>query len=635
MPLLSNLSVARRLIGAFGVVALLICAVAAVATISIRSLGGASDDLVESSIPALEQVATVDAAAERNVGLATRHLYVFDGDAATERAIAQEAADNAATTTASLAALGALDLSPPARAALEKATAANATVAASMSLALTRSLRETIADVEDRSGSRSVFDTRIVPQQQALDAALSEFSAQIRETAASTGSGAQSASSRGIVLVLGGAAIALALAVALGLLITRSITRPLSALRTAAERAGDGDLTVAVGSLSRDEIGRVSNAFDAMIRATREVVSQVKDAAALQAETSDEMATASAQSGEAVGQIASTVSEVARGASEQAQAAQRVTETVVEITRGIQRVADGAGEQAAAADRVTGAIGDMTRDIEEVARGGRSATAVADEAGEAARAGTVTVDAARRAMSRIEETIADAAAVVETLGEKSEAVGAIVSTIGDIAAQTNLLALNAAIEAARAGDVGRGFAVVAEEVRTLAESTQIQAGSIAGLINEITVEIGRAGVAMDLGRTEVDEGSTRVGAAGEAFEAIHGLVVRLSEEVAVVSTAVDGLGTGAREVADGIAVTVSVGAENAAAAEQVAAGARAVEDGIVVVASVSQENAAAAEQVAASTEETSAASEQISDGARRLAGGAGALRALVARFVVG
>ncbi len=87
------------------------------------------------------------------------------------------------------------------------------------------------------------------------------------------------------------------------------------------------------------------------------------------------------------------------------------------------------------------------------------------------------------------EVMLKATDAMERITASSGKISNIIGLIDDIAFQTNLLALNASVEAARAGEAGKGFAVVAVEVRRLAQSAAQASSEVKGLIEQSGTEV--------------------------------------------------------------------------------------------------------------------------------------------------
>ncbi|MFZ5642650.1 MAG: methyl-accepting chemotaxis protein [Bacillota bacterium] len=226
-----------------------------------------------------------------------------------------------------------------------------------------------------------------------------------------------------------------------------------------------------------------------------------------------------------------------------------------------------AQQTSAGACETVSTVEQMASTVENVAQNYRNVSLGTEEAAKNADEGTRGIDRIYAQMDSIISTTNITSQVINGLSDTSGRVSQIVDMISQIADQTNLLALNAAIEAARAGDQGRGFAVVADEVRKLAEQTTGAAKEINKLISQVQQESMEAVKAMDSGRLQVEDSVVVVNNVGNKFKGIIAIVEDLAQQVRSLAAA-------SGEISSGIKMVVLTTENQTAAMEEVSAAAQ-------------------------------------------------------------
>ncbi len=267
---------------------------------------------------------------------------------------------------------------------------------------------------------------------------------------------------------------------ALTLMVERRVSGPLQAVTASLKdiAEGEGDLTRRIPITAGDEIGELSHWFNTFLDKLQGIIRQVQ-------ENTRQLATACEG-------ISASSAEMARGAE-----AQQMQTAMVAT-----------------------AMQEMSATVQEVSRNSNAAAEKATSGADDAREGGRVMERTIGMMQRVTGSVEQAAKQVAELGNRSDQIGRIVGVIDEIAERTNLLALNAAIESARAGEHGRGFGVVAGEVRRLAERTRAATNEIGEMIASIQQETKAAVEAMVQGTTEVEQGVSAAGEAGEKLNRI-------------------------------------------------------------------------------------------------------------------
>ncbi|WP_396622636.1 methyl-accepting chemotaxis protein [Marinobacter sp. W-8] len=257
-----------------------------------------------------------------------------------------------------------------------------------------------------------------------------------------------------------------------------------------------GDLSRRADVDSRDEIGEMAAAFNAMQDRTSDVVRSMKTAT------------------------------------------EHLHQEVESLTQRAAARRDSLTRQQDGANRSAESVEAMLQSFVGIAEQAGIAKTLSTEARETAVNGSQRVSQSADSIRRLAGVVRQSAGSVQSLAENSHEIGQTITEIKGIAEQTNLLALNAAIEAARAGEQGRGFAVVAEEVRNLARRVQDSTDQIQTTLDRLLASMNTAVEQMTGSSDDAErcvEESEKGRQALEAINEVVGRIDRTNQEIADMS----------------------------------------------------------------------------------------------------
>ncbi|KRE49871.1 methyl-accepting chemotaxis protein [Paenibacillus sp. Soil724D2] len=321
------------------------------------------------------------------------------------------------------------------------------------------------------------------------------------------------------------------------------ITNNIKKVNILSQSMSNGDLTQTIPIKTIDEFGQMGTNLNTMASNMKTILLQVAEGAKSASETSVLLSDNAEQSAKATEEIAQLIQEVASSTHTQLS----LTDEAVEETT------------------------DMFVNIKKITQRIELSSQSAEDALQTAIEGKENIAEAVNQINVISRNSSDSVAIVHQLEEKSKKINHIMTLLSTIAKQTNMLALNAGVIAAQAGANGKTFTVISREIRLLAENSMQSNQEIDTLVTEIQEDISKAVKAMEDGDSAVQEGKLLTKKAGDSFTNILKLVEGVSEQAGEMTNEIKWIQTNMQKMVEIMEVVSNLYGSSASSTNHISA----------------------------------------------------------------
>ena len=266
--------------------------------------------------------------------------------------------------------------------------------------------------------------------------------------------------------------------------ITRNLSEPIKQMEEAANLMFQGDMSAwqLITYHSEDELGSVADSLRGTMKNLHDYVEEISTT--LREIAKGDLTKDSDEITDFLGDFVSIKESFVYILKHFNSTLTNIQHTSAQVESGASEISHAAGELSTGATEQASAVEELTATVETISTLAEKSATQTQEAYDNILSAAATAEDERQKMD-------DLTAEMKNIIEISKKIEDITATIEDIASQTSLLALNASIEAARAGEAGRGFAVVAEQIGKLAADSSNSAVNTRELIVKTMEEINK------------------------------------------------------------------------------------------------------------------------------------------------